>query len=129
MFAEVDNPQVLPFSAPLRFSVFSPHGNEQQQHHKFCSVRVGGKLSFFLIMILVAMICNLANGEVVTVLPSNRHESSRGNYQRLLATSGPYSFAFTGAVQTWYSSLFDQAYFTTHHSLVKVKNPFSDFVA
>lgn len=59
-----------------------------------------------IIIIFGALVCLLANIEVASALQSNWPEGGVRNDRRELAADGTYSFAYTGAFQTWYWFIF-----------------------
>ena len=94
--------QVLVFLTSLHPRNTYIKTKDRQGYQRSPSIRVSNSLSGFVIVILSALICVFANAEITSTLQSNTPEGGVGSDQRELAATGTYSFAYTGAVQTWY---------------------------
>ena len=73
---------------------------DRQEYRRLPSLGVASKFPGSISLILGALICLLANVEVIWALPSP--EGGGRNDRRELAATVTYSFAYTGAFETWY---------------------------
>ena len=106
-------PQVLVFLASLRPRKTYLKKKNRLEYQRSPSIRVVHSLSRTVAIIAGAMICLLANANITSTLRSNEPEVEIGSDRRELAAAATYSFAYTGAVQTW-------CYFTFLCAILKV---------
>jgi hypothetical protein len=93
--------QVLLFPASLQPRNTYLKKKDQNEHQRSPTIRVAHSLSRSATFIFGAIICLLANAEITSTLRPNEPEVEVGSDQRELAAATIYSFAYTGAVQTW----------------------------
>ena len=93
---------VLVFFASLRLENNYLEKKDRHQYQRSPSICVAHNLSRLVIVIIGAVICLSANAGITSTLRSNWPEGEIRSDQRELAATATYSFAYTGAVQTWY---------------------------
>ena len=93
---------VLVFFASLRLENNYLEKKDRHQYQRSPSICVAHNLSRLVIVIIGAVICLSANAGITSTLRSNWPEGEVRSEQRELGATATYSFAYTGAVQTWY---------------------------
>ena len=122
MCTVVGIPLVIALTASVCPSISYLKEKIRQEPHQLPPMRVASKLSRFFITLLVGVVCIFADTEITTTLPSNVLGGGRENNGRKLTTAGTYSFAYTGAAQTWYhpTQYGLCMYYILHHSPVQL---------
>ena len=72
------------------------------EYHRLPTMRVTSSLPRIILTTFGALVCIFAHAENTTILPPNVLDGGRENHRRELAAAGAFSFAYTGAYQTWY---------------------------